>query len=135
MILWRKKLVLHSNLAGDSNGHMQNPIMNCYAIPLRYQRVVSFDPRNLTDFQISKNQIIVRLLLKRKFKLHKDLREVRKKERIEVPLSAVANVSVSTKLISFQEAPCFIPPALVCQMTLIPSLLLSNGNTIQILCL
>ena len=27
MILWRKKLVLQSNLAGVSNGHTQNPIM------------------------------------------------------------------------------------------------------------
>lgn len=27
MSLWRKKLVVHSNLAGVSNGHMQNPIM------------------------------------------------------------------------------------------------------------
>ncbi|KAI6671268.1 hypothetical protein NL676_006153 [Syzygium grande] len=26
MSLWRKKLVLQSNLAGVSNGHMQNPI-------------------------------------------------------------------------------------------------------------
>jgi len=37
MILWRKKLVLHSNLAGDSNGQIQNPIMNCYS-PLLFQR-------------------------------------------------------------------------------------------------
>ncbi|PKI49462.1 hypothetical protein CRG98_030154 [Punica granatum] len=29
MSLWRKKLVLHSNLAGVSNGHMQKPIMPC----------------------------------------------------------------------------------------------------------